>query len=139
MLLLRGCLVALFLAPVFSGTLSLPSNAQSSCSVTGAMKKADGAIFINFSKARRHLVSSPKDACERALQGMRSGLLLTSNSQSQQLCLVSKEGGNCVNVVSALKPGSDANQVLTLIAGRAAGSMRLETSAHLYVRPQAGL
>ena len=139
MLLLRSCSLALVLAPIISFAHFLPSQAQSSCPITGALKKADGAIFINFSKARRYLVSSPKEACERALDGMRSGLLLTSDSRSQQLCLVSKEGGGCVNVVSLLKPGSDANKVLTLVAGRVASSRRLETSAHLYVRPQAGL
>ena len=139
MLLLRSCLVALVLAPAFSLVHLSPLRAQSSCSVTGAMKRADGVIFINFSKARRFLVFPPKKACETALAGMRSGLLLTSDLQSQKLCLVSKEGGGCVEVVSALRPGSDANKVLTLIAGREASSMRLETSAHLYVRPQAGL
>ena len=113
---------------------------QSRCSVTGAMYLADGSQFLNFSKARRFLVGSPKAACLAARDGLRKGLSLTSDQAGMRLCLLKgSSGGTCIQDVARLKPGVDANRVLSLVAGQSAQAVRLETSAHLYVRPKAGL
>lgn len=116
------------------------ASAQSRCSVTGAMYLADGSQFLNFSKARGFLIGSPQAACAAALDGLRQGLSLTSDQAGLRLCLVEGSSGKtCVRDVARLKQGIDANNVLSLVAGQSVQSVRLETSAHLYVRPKAGL
>lgn len=113
---------------------------DSRCSVTGAMFLADGSQFLNFSKARGFLIGSPEAACVAARDGLRQGLSLTSDQAGLSLCLVKGSSGNtCVRDVARLKQGVDANRVLSLVAGESAQAVRLETSAHLYVRPKPGL
>lgn len=130
-----------FLLGVSSVSLrEVEASGQSRCSVTGAMYLADGSQFLNFSKARRFLVGSPKAACIAARDGLRQGLSLTSDQAGLRLCLVKGSSRPaCVQDVARLKSGVDANRVLSLVAGQSAQAVRLETSAHLYVRPKAGL
>jgi len=139
---LRRCGLTLTLLASVSSLFSsgLEAGGQSRCSVTGAMYLADGSQFLNFSKARRFLVGSPKAACTAAREGLKEGLSLTSDQAGLRLCLV-KDGDAqpCVRAVARLRQGVDANRVLSLVAGQSAQAVRLETSAHLYVRPKAGL
>ena len=135
-----GLALTLFLGVPFVPLIGVEAAGQSRCSVTGAMYLDDGSQFLNFSKARRFLVGSPKAACVVARDGLRQGLSLTSDQTGVRLCLVKGGSGQaCARDVALLKQGVDANRVLSLVAGQSAQAVRLETSAHLYVRPKAGL
>ena len=113
---------------------------QSRCSVEGVMTLADGTQFLDFSEAQPFLLGSPNAACTAALDGLRQGLSLTSDQAGLRLCLVDESSsGVCVDEVARLKQGVDANHVLSLLAGQSAETNPMEMSAHLYVRPKAGL
>ena len=113
---------------------------QSRCSEAGVMTLADGSQFLDFSKARRFLIGSPEAACNAARDGLQQGLSLTSDQISLRLCLVDQtSAGACLQDVGRLKQGADANRVLSLVAGEFAEVDHMGMSAHLYVRPKAGL
>ncbi|EAU75045.1 hypothetical protein RS9916_36097 [Synechococcus sp. RS9916] len=104
------------------------------------MTLADGSQFLDFSEAQRFLIGSPNAACLAALDGLQQGLSLTSDQAGLRLCLVDESSsGVCVDEVARLKQGVDANHILSLVAGQSAETNPMEMSAHLYVRPKAGL